>query len=232
MNGEYTSSRGRLYFRGTEETAHRDMGNVSSLSLSVKNETKERFGEKDGVLVPKESILVRRVIELEFVLDRIGDENLSIFFSTNPNSYPEQSFTEELYIDGSGCYPLGYVDISNAELTSGGISYIEGSDYEILKREGMLRIPEGSSVPASTATLSGYSGSNSRLGVSGGRSVAGDIFFVGDADNGRTLRFSGRVSLAPKGGISPADRDWVNLPFAGVFIDASSNESLIDIDIY
>ena len=115
--------------------------------------------------------------------------------------------------------------------TGGTVTYVEGTDYELMPGEGMISSITGRISPLSVHISYDYY-SHAWERVDGASKTAyweGDLMFVGDPPTGRKLTMKGYCHIKPTGDLSAIGDEIAKLSFEGEFLSGHGYNGLVDI---
>ena len=225
----YTLGKGVLYFgrfdaNGVSE-GWQDLGNCPAFSVQPTIETLDHFSSREGLKEKDKTVNISVANTARFTLDEYSAENLALaILSTAPTTETQatgaavaETFTaaHDKWVD------LTYRNVLATGITvedaGGGGAYVEGTDYALNYKRGMIKILSTGSIADDAAMQIGYGYSGETwnlLNAVSSTDIEGALLFIGDPEEGVSYEmeiWKGKLRIA--GELNFISDDWATMEF-------------------
>lgn len=230
---DYTLSKGRIWLKLAGEAFYRDFGNTPDFKITIETENVEHFSGKGPNKNKDWEHLNSYRVKWAATAEELSVENMKLFFASDSTEDIVQTgatVSAEAIADVEPFrgYKLAYHSLENVVPSSvvvkkGLTTFIEGTDYEVDYKEGILYILGGAIVSGDDITvdykaLTVTTGTYTQINGSSRSNYEGDIIFVGNPGAGHKLTVKGYVSIMPSGDVALIGDDLVKLQLGGEFL--------------
>lgn len=256
MAQNYTLGRGELHFsRFITNTQNpegfRYIGNTPEVNLTIETEDLDHFSSDKGIREKDDSVPLQTTRTGTFTTDNIDPANLAYFFfgSVNALAVVGATVTDEVVADvkkGYG-YHLGVTNTrpegasnltvhtapsTNIILTdnAGTTTYVEGTDYTIDMKTGLLTILEAGAIVEGDDLKVDYkttTGTVTRV-LSGTTPIEGSLRYYAKNPKGKQMSFFAPwAKLTPNGDFALKGEEWQTIPFNMEILKKTGVEAII-----
>lgn len=237
---DYTLGKGEVWFApfkpGTQDPdGFRWLGNTTEFNMTFESEKLDHYASYRGVREKDDSVNLQVNRTGSLITDHISPSNIALFFfgSEDALTVTQTTVTDEAIADVhlDRAYQLGSSDINPGGAKAiiypgtsgtlfvakkGATTLTAGTDYELDKDLGMLKILTGGTLVEGddiTVTYT-YSASTRRRVISGSASVDGALRFIGRNPKGSNKDYYlPWVSISPNGDYGLISEEWQTIPF-------------------
>lgn len=225
----YTLGKGVLYFDRFDANGARqgwsDLGNCPSFSVQPAIETLDHYSSREGLREKDKSVNISVSNTARFTLDEYSAENLALaVLGTEPTTVSQGSGSvtdEDVTSAHDKWVDLNYRNIAQAGFVvnddGGGGSYTEGTDYEVNRKRGMLKVLSTGSIADGVSLDVDYTYSSetwNKITAVTSTDLEGSLLFIGDPEEGVAYEmevWKGKLRIA--GELNFISDDWATMEF-------------------
>ena len=212
----YSILKGRLFWRGENDTHYRALGNAPSLEYEPSVETRDHYSDMTPVRTKDRSTLVETSATLSIELDEITASNLALALLGEAADFTQSqltSQTQQIDLAPGAVIDTGHTNISNVDV----VGYTENVDFVVYPEPGVVVFTEA----ASSGTGVDLTFDAGAVDASANRSLVrilqdaekrGGIMYFGTNSTGTRLKATfPRVLLRPSGGVGFVSDEYATL---------------------
>jgi len=229
----YTINKAIVMFEKEGTTGFVDLGNAPAYTVTKEVETVEHFSSREGPKKRDKLVVTQQKGTGALTLDVPDAQNLNLFFmgdGTNDTSQLSAiNDDSDLLRAELDCWQqiqkslVNIYDLSDTRVFLGATTYVEGLDYELLLRAGMIRtFSAGTIVQNQFITVEHDKAAIAEINTikaCKSKTVRGLLKVVGDPDCGSVMDIIGFASITPAGEIPFIGDEVISFDLAVEYVE-------------
>lgn len=234
MKKDYYIGSGIAMFKEDGANGYFDFGNATDFKLTLSTETKKHLSTRSGLQKVDNEVTISQSIGVSITLDALKVKTLAMTVLGEEQAYSQTAGTLSdmaITVDEFGAYfDLGKRRISAVTVldVTDTDTYVEGTDYEVLAEQGMIKVLDGGSIDVGDVihVNCSYAAVVDRKKILAALKTAlkGKLRFASDPAAGRKIDIDAEVSLQPSGDLSLIGSDFGSVTFSGETLGQSTGE--------